>query len=198
MMTRHNDPFLDEFLVEMMAAGMNIEHLADVAGSLPAMPPSTMLRQRLMKSLSVGGRLHRFATQTAELLDVTVERAMELLDGIDDSSVWERGPAEDVTLYHFSGGPAVAEAITGFVCVERGKAFPHHSHLGNEAVLILQGTCRDSADDSIYRPGDITRATTGAPHRVDVLPGPKLIYLAVVFGGIDIDGLILTPGDPRI
>jgi quercetin dioxygenase-like cupin family protein len=196
-MTRHNDPFVDDFLREMMEAGINLDSLAGLGGVLPHQRPPDDLRLRLMQSLR-HGRLHRFAEQVAELLHVSVERARALIDGIDDPDVWERGPSDGVTLYHIDGGPEVADAITGFVRVEREQSFPEHSHLGDEAVLIMQGACRDSSNGEVHRPGDVVRTGVGHAHGIDVLPGPKLIYLAVVFGGIDIDGLVLLPGDPRI
>ncbi len=197
-MTRREDPFLDEFLRELMQAGIDVEQLSEFATTLPQRAPEAGTRHRLMSSLEHGGRLHRFAGQIAELLDVDTTRARQWLDAIDDPSSWQGGPGPGVTLFHIDGGPAVASAINGFVCVERGQCFPHHSHLGDEAVMIVQGRFKDSHSGNVYGPGDVVREVKGSAHRLDVLPGPKLIYLAIVFGGVNIGGTILRPGDPRI
>lgn len=197
-MTRHNDPFVDEFLKEMTEAGIAVDELASVADALSQRTPPAPLRDRLMQSLAAGGRLHRFAEQVAELLDVTRTRAEELLDAIDDAASWEPGPGEGVTLFHIEGGAAVADAITGFVRVERSGSFPHHEHLGDEAILIVQGGYRDSESGRVHRPGDVVRMPPGTAHQLNVVAGPKLIYLAIVFGGVDIGGMVLRPGDPRI
>ena len=193
-----NHPFLDAFLKELVEAGADAAELAELAATLPPLEPDGGVRARIMDTLDQGGRLHRFADKVAAELDVDVDRAKELLDRIDDPSVWTKGPAPGCTLFHFKGGPRTAEAITGFVAVEREMSFPHHTHLGDETVVVVQGSVRDCDSGNIAKPGDVVRARKGTSHKLDVMPGPMLIYLAVIFGGVDISGLVLLPGDPRI
>ena len=144
------------------------------------------------------GRLARFAAPVAKLLDVDDARAEALLDAIDDPASWSPNPLPGVTLYHFEGGEKVADCITGFTRIERGGAFPAHEHLGTEYVFVVQGRMRDAVSGEIFKPGDLSIMEPGTEHHLEVLPGPELIYLVVIFEGISVMGIELRPGDPRI
>jgi hypothetical protein len=189
---------LDVFLRELAEAGCSEEEIAEIADVLQPAQPSETLRDRLIASAKAGGRLHRFSAQVATLLDVDESEAQRLLDGIDQPDSWEDNPLPGVTIYHLSGGPAVADAITGFIRIERGGGFPPHGHLGEEHTLVVQGRCRDSATGEVLGPGSLVKNDHDHEHAIEVLPGPAFIYLTVVFGGIDIGGMVLKPGDPRI
>lgn len=186
----------DALLRELLDEGeLDEELLGRIAGALgPQAAPTADARRRLFETVSRGGRLHRFADRVAELLDVDVARARTLLDGIDDKDSWEASPLPNVRLYHVAGGSRVAGAITGFVRIPEGGVFPEHDHSGDETVLIVQGRCRDSHDGSILVPGDLARMTpSDGAHEVLALPGPALVYLAVVFEGIAIGGQHFGP-----
>lgn len=185
------DPFLEEL------SGKDRDAVADVAALLEPSPPPTSLRDRLMASTS-RGRLTRFAAPVAKLLDVDETRAEELLEGIDDPASWSPNPLPGVTLYHFEGGPKVADCITGFTRIERDGAFPPHEHLGTEYVFVVQGRLRDAVSGEIYGPGELSIMEPETGHHLEVLPGPELIYLVVIFEGISVMGIELRPGDPRI
>ena len=45
-------------------------------------------------------------------------------------------------LFHIQGGPAVADAVNGFVRLAAGLHFPPHTHVGNEKVFVLEGAAR--------------------------------------------------------
>jgi quercetin dioxygenase-like cupin family protein len=184
---------MDGFLLELMAAGADHEEIARLCDVLEPMDPPATLRERVLAEVEAGGRLHRFADTVAEMLDVSIERARELLDGIDDKSVWKKGPSEDVTLYDVPGGARTEGSITGFVRVARGGLFPEHDHLGEEHVLIVQGRCIDSYDGRRLGPGDTTHKTPGSPHHIEVLPGPALVFLTVVREGVEIGGKAVRP-----
>ena len=187
----------DAFVTELLMEGVSTDQIASVASLLPPVAPPADLRGRLMAATTTG-RLHRFAEQVAALLDVGADTARQLLDQLDDASAWEAGPGEGISLVHVAGGPKVADAITGFVRIARGGQFPEHSHHGEEQVLIVQGRCRDSSDGLVRRPGEVVTANVETTHHIDVLPGPALIYLAVVRDGLRIGELDLYAGDPRI
>lgn len=193
----HDDDTLDDFVRETMEAGIHPNDLGAIAGLLPPLAPSTGLRGRLMRSTATG-RLGRFAARVAELLDLGVERAAALLDAVDEPKSFTPGPAAGVTVFHVDGGPRVLGAITGFVRIERGQSFPRHRHLGGERVLVVQGAFRDDVSGEVFRTGDLSRMPAGSEHSLSVLPGPALVYLAVVFDGVDIDGTMLRPDDPRL
>jgi quercetin dioxygenase-like cupin family protein len=185
----------DGFAAERRGEGASAEDLGAVAGLLrPASPPAA-LRSRLLASIQQG-RFARYRKIVATLLEVDEVQATELLEGIDEPANFEPSDAPGVTLYHLEGGPSVENAITGFVKVERGGMFPPHEHAGQEYVVILQGSCRDTSTGEVVRPGDLAMMAPGGSHALVVEPGPALIYLAVVFTGIRIGERLYGPQDP--
>jgi anti-sigma factor ChrR (cupin superfamily) len=101
-------------------------------------------------------------------------------------------------LLHVEGGPRVKGAITGFVRLGSGVSFPEHEHLGDEEVLILQGSCVDSIDHRVSRAGDRVRMPCGTVHSFSVREGPDLVYLAVVGTGLRVNGQELLAHDLRL
>lgn len=185
------DPFVEEL------ADDDRDAVADIAALLEPTAPPASLRERLFAS-TARGRLARFAAPVAKLLDVDETRAEELLEAIDDPASWSPNPLPGVTLYHFKGGDKVADCITGFTRIEREGAFPPHEHLGTEYVFVVQGRVRDAVSGDVYGPGDLSIMEPATSHHLEVLPGPELIYLVVIFEGISVMGIELRPGDPRI
>ena len=184
MSTTERNALLDELIAEG-----EIDHdlLAHIAGALATNAPAPAIKQRLLARMAEGGRLHRFAERVAEMLYTDEATARRYLDAIDDDDSWEESPLPDVRLFHVSGGEQVSGAITGFVRIPAGGLFPEHDHTGNETVLVVQGRCLDTHDGRILGPGDMARMAPGlGAHQVEALPGPPLVYLAVVFEGITI------------
>ena len=71
-----------------------------------------------------------------------------------------------------------------------------YEHFGEETVLILQGRCEDGG--RVLGPGDRVWMPAGSSHSFTVLPGPDLLYLAVVHGGLRVGQLVLDASDPRV
>jgi len=170
---------------------------AELASLLEPVSPTASLRDRLMAATEKG-RLAHFAAPVAKLLAVDEARAEAMLDAIDEPASWSPNPLPGVTLYHVAGGETVEHAITGFTRIERGGTFPSHTHLGHEYVLVLQGRARDGESGEIFGPGDLSIRPPGTTHDLEVLPGPTLIYLVVLFDGLEVMGLRLEPGNPLI
>jgi anti-sigma factor ChrR (cupin superfamily) len=80
--------------------------------------------------------------------------------------------------------------------VKPGLVFPHHEHMGDEAMLIVQGSCVDSSG-LVMRRGDLIRLAPGTSHEFTAQPGPDFIYLGVAKNGIIMFGVHMKPGDPR-
>lgn len=192
-MSQHEDT-PDEALLEGEGA-LALEALASL---LPERVPASGRRDALLAGLTLEGRLDRFAERAADMLDVDVVTAKKLLDGAARAEGYEPSPFPGVKLHHISGGPKVAGSITGFVRIEAGAEFPDHDHLGEETVLIVQGSCLDMPGGEIFRPGDVVRGAPGGKHSVVARPGPDLVYLAVLAGGLEVGGQIMRPDDPRI
>ncbi|MCA9658980.1 MAG: cupin domain-containing protein [Myxococcales bacterium] len=150
--------------------------------------PPTALRDRLLASLDAPSeRFAPFAERLAALIDVGAERARELLAALADPSRWVAPFGPGIALFHLEGGPAVAGADVGFVRVAPGVTFPHHRHLGDERVLLLQGRLEDS-EGVTAGPGALLAQGAESAHAVTSIGDEPLIYAVVVFG-VDIPGV---------
>ena len=196
-MSTRDDAALDTFLRELAEGGNEAEVLEALDALVTPEKPPASLRDRLFGGLRTEGRWHRFADDVGKLLDVTVDRAKQLLDGIDDPKSWNPGLLPGMELYHLEGDDAVPNAITGFIRFPGGTPVPDHRHLGDEIMLILAGRYIDSAGNE-WGPGDIARMPKDSEHNFQILPGPDLLYLVIVHEGLVLAGVELKPGDPRI
>jgi anti-sigma factor ChrR (cupin superfamily) len=175
---------------------LSAEALANLAMSLPRTAPSPQVRERVLESISTTNRFEMFAAQVAELIDVTVDKARELVGRIDDAKSWMATHVAGVFSYDLPVGPAVADAVVGFVKLHPGGVFPDHEHMGDEAMLVVQGSCIDSSG-TVIRRGDLIRMPAGTHHDLKAQPGPDFIYLGIAYKGFVMGGQHIKPGDPR-
>jgi putative transcriptional regulator len=150
---------------------------------LGAIAPAPDLKARLIASAG-GGRFEKFADRMAKLLDVTIDRARELLGLIERPSSWEN-PVPGVSLIHFDGGPAYAAADCGFVRIAPGCKFPWHTHRGEEVSVILSGAMRD-VDGRVLRAGDELIHQQGTQHELAADGDEPVIYVARAMNGIEV------------
>lgn len=192
------DEKLDPFLRELVEGGVSEAEAMDLlADSLEPAPLPAALRARILATTRTESRFASFAEQVAELADVALDTARELLLGIDREESWGPAAVPAMRLYNFEGGPAVADAITGFVRMPVGSAFPQHTHIGEETVLVLQGRLKESNGD-VVGPGDVKKSAAGTEHSFEVMEGPELIYLVIAQSGITIGDEKFGPDDPRM
>jgi hypothetical protein len=136
------------------------------------------------------------AAELAELRDVagTIDSARELLGLVERPASW--GPAIPDTrttaipfvgLVHFDGGPACATADCGFIRIEPGQSFPLHRHRGEEVVVVLAGTLRDSSGQ-LHHPGDECVRAAGTEHSLTVVGDEPVILAARAERGIEVIG----------
>jgi len=151
---------------------------------VPAVEPAPDVKARLLASVG-GGRFEKFADRMAKLLDVTVDRARELLALIERPASWFTDPRiPGVTLIHFEGGPACAAADCGFVRIAPGCTFPWHTHLGEEVAVILSGEMRDH-DGNVMRAGDEMRHPQA--HHDQLTAGDEgVLYVTRAINGIEL------------
>lgn len=160
---------------------------------LSPIEPSAPLRARLLSSARPETRLLRFAGAVAELLEISLERAGQLLARLDDRSAFSV-ELPGVSLFWVEGGPSLANAVRGFVRVEAGRDFPEHEHLGDETVLVLQGRYVDSATGQVFGPGELACMPAGSSHGFHVpAGGPDLLKLAVVHLGLRAGDKVYAP-----
>jgi putative transcriptional regulator len=178
------DAFWDELAREGVGedelAGLGLLSLSESLGEITP-PPS--LRARILEDAQPNARLGRFASVVAELLDLGIDKAKQLLERIDDPASWV-DELPGVSFFWVEGGPRVADAVRGFLRVEAGHDFPEHEHLGDEVTLVLQGGFEDAERGMIFHAGDIDRMPQGTSHAFRALPGVKLLKLSVVQTGL--------------
>src|SRR5262245_51956600 len=176
----------DGFLRDLRELGLDEDSeriaghgLCEFGEALESIAPAPELRTRLLDQLTSKGRFARFAERTAQLLDISLERAHALLDRLDDLTLFE--PAfPGASFFWCEGGPAVANAVRGFVRVQAGTNFPEHEHIGDELVLVLQGTFHDTTRDCTHGVGDEVLMPAGTSHAYTVpADGPDLLKLSV-------------------
>ena len=185
--------FLDEAIEVDEAA---LELLADAAGTMSGGDAAPALRDRLLAQGIAGPRFARYASTVAELLDLDEAAAEKLLEGLDDGQSWGPGLIPGMEQYDVTGGPAVSNAITGFLRLEAGLHFPEHKHLGDEKVLVIQGHFVDGVSGESFGPGDVVPMTAGSAHSFDVVDGgTDLVLLTVVHRGVEIGGVTIGPDD---
>lgn len=174
------------------AAGVDLG-LEYVTTDLPAVTPPADFRQRLLAAARPEDRFARYATQIAGLLDIDVPAAEALIARIDDASAWfDFLPG--ISLLPAPSGPLAQGALRGFVRVAAGLEFPEHSHLGDEAVMIMQGYYSDSVTGEVFGPGDVPRMPIGSQHSFRVFAdGPDLLGLVIAFGGLRAQGQEFLP-----
>jgi hypothetical protein len=153
------------------------------------------LRTRLMQSLASTHRFEELEATVASLLDVDASTAARFLLAVDSADAWSAGPVPGVDIFHVEGGPAVADAVTGFVRLGVNASFPEHEHLGDEVVLVLQGALEDS-HGRLVQTGEAAPMPAQSTHSFRVVGTRPLIYLAVIQRGVRINGVSILAGDP--
>lgn len=198
-MTGPRDTLLDPFLEEVTADPTEVEAFVGLVEGLGAQAPPARAKDRLLNASRLPGRFDRFARIVADLLDVPLDIARGMLDGIEEPARWKPSLMPGMSHHDLTGGPGVRDAITGFVRLPAGSQFPHHRHLGDEHVLVIQGHYVDLEDSTEVGPGEVAHHGPDTAHGLSIVEGgPDLLYLIVAHGGVEIGGDILRPGDPRI
>ena len=145
--------------------------------------PSANLLEGILAATETVSRFDDFVSTIAKLIGDTVERARALVSSLDEAGSWEPGPSPHSILVHFEPGPALAAGtLTGFVKVDAGAPFPEHTHIGKEAVYVIQGGLKDS-DGTVVTRGQLREMDDGTTHDFVALDGPDLIYLVVLEKG---------------
>ena len=161
---RREPTLLERFLVEAESEGAPIDAAETLALAASPLSLAPAMRMRLTDALETTHRFDDLEHQVAELADLSIDQARELLLCVDAPSTrWDPGPTDDIALFNFEGGERVRNAVTGFVRHAPGTKFPEHDHVGGERVLVLQGAFEDS-DGVVYASGEIAERGPASPH----------------------------------
>ena len=191
-MSDPDDKLRDPVLDELSEDGAGVDALSAALAGAAVEPPAS-LRDRVLAGATAEGRYERFVLTACALLDLDAATIRALFDRLDAPQSWEPSPLPRIDLYHLPAGPSAQGAITGLVRIPSGVEFPQHTHRGDEAVLVIQGSCVDGVTGAIARPGDVVRMPAGSSHSLRARPGPRLVYLAVVHTGVEIGGQAFGP-----
>ncbi len=140
--------------------------------------PSASLRERLFGALNTTARFMPFLDRMMRIFDLPEEQAKIELGTIDAPGDWD-ALSEGVQVRDFEAGEACGEAHGGLVRIEPGHAFPRHSHVGEETVLVLQGRLEDD-EGNAYRAGDTIVSRDGTSHELRVVGEQAVLYAALV------------------
>lgn len=195
-MPRHSKDELDAFERDVNDAAPQDRAdlgLSYVITDLPAATPSAGLRERLLAAARPEDRLARYADPICALLGIERSEALALLARIDDPSAWfDLMPG--IQLLPAPAGTRARGALRGFVRVRAGTEFPEHSHLGDEAVMIMQGFYTDTVTGEVFGPGDTQCHAADTQHSFRVFEdGPDLLGLVVAHGGLRAQGQDFLP-----
>ncbi|MDP2340816.1 MAG: cupin domain-containing protein [Deltaproteobacteria bacterium] len=156
--------------------------------------PHAKTKQALLQAIA-GPWYAPFARRVAELCEIPLEAAHDLLAAVDDAGRWMVGPAAGTQAFHIDAGPGLEGAIVGFIRIAPGAVFPLHTHVGAEDVLVLQGAF--VVGDVEVRAGSEMPMAAGSRHEVRAL-GEGCLYLGVVREGMDFGDGVVGPEDPHI
>ncbi len=170
-----------ELLTELVAA------LESVEPDLEPLEPSPELREAVLAQVDPERKYDAFAPRLARLLDLPGERIDDLLGILRDpeGESWIDTGFAQTRIFHFEAGPRLAEAHCGLVSVAGGETYPAHRHLGDEWAFVLSGSAEDS-NGELWRPGDLVCHPEGSDHRFTVHGDEPLVFLLVLFGGIEL------------
>ena len=131
-------------------------------------------RSRLLDQITALGPYSLYRDEMAAILGGSKEALAQELEAMPHPDTWMDGPIPRCRLYGCTAAAGPRDAIRTLVLMESGSHFPKHEHLGDETVLILQGTLLHE-DGKIYRPGAVLRMAKGTSHAFDVPEGLDLI-----------------------
>ncbi len=140
--------------------------------------PAASFRTKLFDRVGGPDRFLPFLDRMSDMFDLPEKGARAELDTIDDPEAWDL-MAAGVEFRDFDGGPGLGDAHGGLVRLEPGSAFPAHSHVGEEKILMLQGMVEDDAGNR-YRAGDMIVSADGTHHELRAIGDKEVIYAAAV------------------
>lgn len=162
-----DDETLDPEILEALALG------------LPGRAsPSAELRSRLLARAGGPDRYVPFLDRMMQLFDLPEGETRGHLASFDDEGAWDE-LLPGVRFRDFEGGAAVGEAHGGLVRLQPGESFPHHSHVGEERMLIMKGRLVDDHGNT-WRAGDVIVSADGTAHELRNVGEDEAVYAALV------------------
>lgn len=164
---------------ETMRARVELEQAASLlALAVEPVAPPPELRTRLLAELGGRERFAPFVDRLAALFDLAADRVRAILQRFDTADGWTV-LYPGASFFDFEGGPALGESTAGLVRIAAGVPFPHHTHLGEERVMVLQGAFVDDSGARVEA-GQLAIMSDGSEHAFEVVSEQELLYAVVV------------------
>ena len=185
-----------DFADEHASGEAERSELAELFAALSALAPvdadaAAVARGRARLLAAVSESSERFSPlfgKLTQFFDLSADALREQFRRASLDSEWEQGPLPWVSLFHFTGGPAVAGLDTGFVRIKKGMPFPPHRHQGSEHVLILDGGYHDDAQ-RWWGPGDLHIMTEGSEHSLQMSADQDVLLAVILTADIQVVGM---------
>ena len=165
-----------------------MDSLSAIGSAEAPLQPSDGLRAAVLAAVRPERRFEGFVDRVSTFLDLSTARVREILSAVDVATDpdggWEDDRVLGTRLYHFSGGPRVAEADCGIVRLEPGARYPAHRHIGDEWSFILSGMVEEDSGD-IWGPGDVVHCPPGSVHSFWAAGDEPLVFALVLHGGLE-------------
>lgn len=152
------------------------------------------LRSRLLTDIASITPYSLYHDDMARLLQASKGAVNAEMGLMPHPASWVDGPIPDCRLLPWTAESDKEDSIMALVLMESGSHFPMHEHIGDETVLIVQGSLLND-DGKLYRPGEQLHMVAGTSHEFNVPEGLDLIYLAISEKGVRIGDLLIKPGD---
>jgi anti-sigma factor ChrR (cupin superfamily) len=147
------------------------DELAQLALALPPAPAPALLREGLSHALGEVSRFTAYIDDVAQLLQLSRMQAETLLFSLDHEGNWSRASLIGTRLWRLRGPGEPC-----FMRIDPGYPVLSPRARGADAVMVLQGRCRD-ARGTVYAPGMRMRLQVqGEPHYA-VVTGVEFICL---------------------
>jgi quercetin dioxygenase-like cupin family protein len=163
-----------------------------LATAVEPVAPAQSVKRRLLASAG-GGMFEAFSARMATLYEVTRDRARELLGLIERPASWVPQIIPGISFVDFEGGPSTAAADCGFVRLTPGTVFPPHTHLGEEAVIVLSGQIHDPVNNRTIVAGEDYVQLEGTTHYLVCVGDQDCIYATRAINGISVGGTRARP-----
>lgn len=176
-MTDPNPPeFAGDVLADEPALGAPLERLPELLEPV-ALSPGGL--ERLMSAVAEPPlRYAPFFERLSNHWDLSEADVRAHLERSRTASAWRRAPLPGLELLKVTGGPKLAGTEAYLARFAAGMKFPLHRHLGNEDVLILEGSYTDSSG-TVYRSGDVHHMDGGTAHTFTIAPDEPCVAAAV-------------------
>ena len=175
---------IPEFLLEALGDEARDDSAAALAELPLLLAPqlATRGRERLLSAVRpLPLRYAPFYDRLAALWDLPVTTVEDVLTRANDPSSWRKPGLPGLQLIDVEPGAALQGARVALVRFARGMRFPTHAHPGREALLVLEGSYRDS-DGRHVGPGGLHEMAPGSEHSFRVGRGEPCIAASVQFG----------------